>query len=60
MSEVKALEAMKGLNSRRAIWCADFNVHSTLWGGDRTYRNGLIVKDLIDSTGFVCLNVGSN
>ncbi len=37
----------------------DFNAHCTLWGGDRTDSNGLIVEDLMDSLGLVCLNDGS-
>lgn len=31
----------------------------TLWGGKKTDRNGMIVEDLMDSVGLVCLNDGS-
>ena len=58
--ELEALEAIKGLERRRVIWCGDFNALSTLWGGDRTDGNGLIVEDLIDSLGLVCLNDGNS
>lgn len=57
--ELETLETIKGLYSRRIIWCGDFNAHSTLWGGERTDRNGLIVEDLMDAVGLVCLNDGS-
>lgn len=55
----RQLEALKGLDRRKFIWCGDFNAHSTLWGGDRTDRNGLVVKDMMDSLGLVCLNDGN-
>lgn len=47
--ELEALEAIKGLDRRRVIWCGDFNAHSTLWGGEKTERNGLIVEEVMDS-----------
>lgn len=51
--ELEALEAIKGLDRRRIILCGDFNAHSTLWGGDKTDRNGLIVEEVMDSLGLV-------
>lgn len=57
--ELETLEAIKGLDSRQIIWCGDFNAHSTLWGGEKTDRNGMIVEDLMESVGLVCLNDGS-
>ncbi|KAJ7995611.1 hypothetical protein DPEC_G00246380 [Dallia pectoralis] len=40
------------------MWCGDFNVHSALWGGERTDRNGQVIEALIEGRGLVCLNDG--
>lgn len=53
--ELEVPDAVKRLARRSVIWCGDFNVHSSLWGGARTNRNELIVEDVMDSSGLVCL-----
>lgn len=42
----------------KSICCRDFNAHSTLWGGHNG-ENGLMIEDLMDLKGLVCLNDGS-
>lgn len=42
----------------KSICCGDFNAHSTLWGGHNG-ENGLMIEDLMDLKGLVCLNDGS-
>ena len=55
--EVKTLEVVEKQDARRVIWCRDFNAHNTIWGGGN--NNGLVMEDLMDQNGLICLNDGS-
>lgn len=41
------------------IICGDFNSYNTLWGSDRTDRNGNVIESFIDTHDLFCLNDGS-
>lgn len=49
---------MGGQIQGKVVWCGDFNAHSTLWGSEREYANGLIIKEFIEDKGLVCVNDG--
>lgn len=51
---------LEGQEERRVVWCGDFNVHNTLWGGDRTDQNGTVIEGFMDTKDLVCLNDGSS
>ena len=53
---LEELVAIKGVESRRVLWCGDFNAHGRVWGGSRTDADGLVVEGLMDTLGLVCLN----
>ena len=52
------LENIGGKGSNKVVWCGDFNAHNTLWGSTNTDSNGLIVEDMLDWGGLVCINDG--
>lgn len=52
------MKIYKSLIKDIIIWCGDFNAHNTLWGGENTDHNGLILEELIEAKGLVCLNNG--
>ncbi len=53
------LENIGGNGSHKVLWCGDFNAHSTLWGSSITDYNGMIIEDMLDWGGLVCINDGS-
>lgn len=57
--DIDALELVEGQEGGKIIWLGDFNAHSSLWGGDKTDHNGLVLEELMDRKGLVCLNDGS-
>ena len=48
-----------GENRQKVIWCADFNAHSTTWGGSYTDVNGKVIEELMEERDLVCLNNGA-
>lgn len=52
------LQKVAGPGQNRALWCGDFNSHSTLWGSSVTDYNGLAVEEYLEEEGLVCLNDG--
>lgn len=55
---VEVLLTMAGPGQGKALWCGDFNAHSTLWGSSVTDGNGLAVEEFLMEEGLVCLNDG--
>ena len=49
---------IKGIERHKIIWCADFNAHNTMWGGNHTDTNGKVIEELMEDKNLVCLNVG--
>lgn len=52
------LTQIEGMDGNRVMLCADFNAHSTLWGGARTDANGVVIEELLEEKGMVCVNDG--
>lgn len=52
------LEHIQGNGNNKIVWCGDFNAHNTLWGSKKTDYNGLIIEDMLDWGGLVCINDG--
>jgi len=44
---------------QKMVWCGDFNSHNTLWGSEKRDQNGLVVEELLELRGLVCINDGS-
>jgi len=38
--------------------CGDFNAHSTMWGGEKSDKNGKVIEEIIEGFNLVCLNNG--
>ena len=56
--ELDELTQIEGMNGRRVMVCADFNAHSTLWGGVRTDANGVVIEELMEEKSMACVNDG--
>lgn len=54
---VDDLLKMSGPGQGKALWCGDFNAHSTLWGSSVTDGNGLAVEEFLMEEGLVCLTL---
>lgn len=48
---------MRKVNKR---WYGDLNSHNTLWGSENIDPNGLVVEEILELRGFVCINDGSS
>ena len=49
---------IKGIERHKIIWCADFNAHNTMWGGNHTDTNGKVIEEIMEDKNLVCLNDG--
>lgn len=56
---IDTLQQIQGQNKSRVVWCADFNAHSTIWGGAQTDVNGKVVEEFMDNNDLVCMNNGN-
>ncbi len=56
--ELNNLLTIQGQNKNKVVWCADFNVHSTVWGGCHTDLNGRVIEELMEDRNLVCMNDG--
>ena len=55
---IDILNMVLGEVQGKAVWCRDFNAHSTQWGSERTDENGSLVEEFIEDKGLVCMNEG--
>lgn len=55
--QIGQLEEMWEEVRGKAVWCGDFNAHSTLWG-EREDGNGRVIEEFIEERELVCMNDG--
>ncbi len=56
--ELNNLLTIQGQDKNKVVWCADFNAHSTVWGGCHTDLNGRVIEELMEDRNLVCMNDG--
>lgn len=54
--ELNKLTEIEGQDGNSAMWCVDFNAHSTMWGSNKTDNNGQVLEELLEERNLVCVN----